>query len=154
AHDTTLAFVGSNALVTALGEDSVAPVSVLTGQGGNVVGASMHGLSLTAVSSLNLLSGAAGGAGAGSVGVAGSATVTVLTDNTRAYVDQSTTINGHDPGAGTAQDINLLAADDTTIKDAAGAVAVGIGAGGVGAGADVQVLSRDTEAYLAPSVTA
>jgi hypothetical protein len=154
ANDATLAFVGRNAHIAALGKNSVAPVSVLTGRNGTPVSASMHGLSLTAVSSLNLLSVAAGAAGAGNVGVAGSATVTVLTDKTLAYVDQSTTINGNNAGAGTAQDVNLLASDNTTIKDAAGSVAVGIGAGGVGAGADVEVLSKDTEAYLAPSVTA
>jgi hypothetical protein len=153
-NDTTLAFIGRNAHITALGDDSVAPVNVLTGQSGNVVGISMHGLSLTAASSLNLRSVAAGGAGAGAVGAAGSATVTVLTDTTLAYIDHTTTINGNDAGAGTAQDINLLASDNTTIKDGAGSAAVGIGAAGVGAGADVQVLSKDTEAYLAPLVTA
>src|SRR5262249_42606577 len=57
-------------------------------------------------------------------------------------------------GAGTAQDINLLASDDSTIKDAAGSVAIGIGVAGFGAGVDVQVLSKGTEAYLAPSGTA
>jgi hypothetical protein len=153
-NDTTLAYIGKGDQITALGQDSVGAMTVYTGLDGAAALDFLHGLSLTAVSFLNLLSVAAGAAGGGQIGVAGSATVTLLSDNTRAYVDQFTTINSNNNGAGTAQDINLLALDETTIKDAAGSVAVGLGAGGVGAGADVEILSKDTEAYLAPSVTA
>jgi hypothetical protein len=153
-NDTTLAYIGKDDQITALGQDSVGAMTVYTGLDGAAAIDFLHGLSLTAVSFLNLLSVAAGGAGGGQIGVAGSATVTLLTDSTRAYVDQLTTINSDNNGAGTAQDINLLALDDTTIKDAAGAVAASLGAGGIGAGADVESLSKDTEAYLAPSVAA
>src|SRR5262249_40019277 len=107
ANDTTLAFIGSGAHITALGKDSVKPVYALSGRNGNVVNNTMHGLSLTAVSSLTLLTIAAGAAGGGALGIAGTATVCVVTDKTLAYVDQLTTINANNSGAGTAQDINL-----------------------------------------------
>ena len=155
AEDTTLAFIGSNAQITALGMSSLAPVGVFIGQkdsSGNELTTPLHGLSLVAVSFLNELAIAAGAAGAGEVGVAGSATVNVLTEKTQATIGQSSTINTVNTGAGTAQDVNLLASDQTTIDDAAGSLAIGIGAAGIGAGADVEILSKDTEAYLAPSV--
>jgi hypothetical protein len=154
ANNTTLAYIGSSATITALGQDSVAPVSVSTGQNGSEAPYSIHGLSLTAVFHLNVLAIAAGAAGGGQFGVAGSATVNMLTDVTRAYVDQSTTINKSNTGAGKAQDINLLASDLTTITNVAGSAAVNRGFLGIGGGADVEVLNKDTEAYLAPSVTA
>jgi FG-GAP-like repeat/FG-GAP repeat len=155
AHDTTLAFIGANALITALGSNTVAPVSVLIGQknsSGDEQTTTVHGVSLAAVSFLRAIPVTAGGAGGLIAGVAGAANVDNLTEVTQAYISQSTKVNATNTGAGPAQDVDLLASDQTTIGSGAGALTGGGGAG-IGAGADVAVISKNTVAYIDASVT-
>jgi hypothetical protein len=126
--DTTQAYIGQTATVTA------------------------GGVAVTATNAESLSAIALGGSGAGGAGIAGSATISVLTETTQAYVDQSAQI-GIASSASGSQSIDLLALDNTTIQDAAGILAGG-GTAGIGAGADVGVISKTTEAYLAASATA
>ncbi len=154
AHDTTLAYIDSTAQITALGIASVAPVDVLIGQkdsSGDEETKLLHGLALTAVSYLSAIPVTVGGAGAFIAGVAGAANVDDLTELTQAYINQSVTVNATNTGAGAAQDVDLLASDQTNIGSGAGAV--GVGGGGFGAGADVAVIGKSTSAYIAPFAT-
>src|SRR5260370_10617701 len=86
---------------------------------------------------------AVGGSGGETAGVAGSVTVDVFTDVTKAHID-SGVIVGDAPSAGLTVD----ATDTTSILAIAGALSVG-GTAGVGAGIDVEVVNKDTEASFA-----
>ena len=112
---------------------------------------SLHGLALTAVSFLSVIPVTVGGAGGFIAGVAGAANVDDLTEVTQAYINQSVTVNATNAGAGAAQDVDLLASDQTNIGSGAGAV--GVGGVGFGAGADVAVIGKSTAAFIAPSAT-
>jgi len=113
---------------------------------------SRRGLSVTAVSFEDITSVAAGGQGAGSAGVAGSATVALITETTKAHIDQGARINVDNTGAGAEQSVNVLASDRTALFGLAGALGGG-GSAGAGAGADVLVLNKVTEAFIAASAT-
>ena len=107
-----------------------------------------NGLSVSATQSVNGIYIAVGGAGGDSVGVAGSVVVDVMSDSTKAHVDGGVVI-GDAPSAG----LHVSATDTTSIISIAGAIAIG-GTAGVGAGVDVEVVSKDTEAWLAGTVNA
>ncbi|MGZ3438561.1 MAG: beta strand repeat-containing protein, partial [Polyangia bacterium] len=107
-----------------------------------------NGLSVSATQSVNGIYIAVGGAGGDSVGVAGSVVVDVMSDSTKAHVDDGVVI-GSTPSAGLA----VSATDTTSILSIAGAVSGG-GTAGVGAGVDVEVVHKDTEAWLAGTVNA
>lgn len=109
------------------------------------------GLLVTAKSSEDVRNFAVGGAGAGEIGGAGSASVTVLNETTRAFIDQGARINQR-AGASDDQSVDVRAEDKTTLLGIAGALAGG-GTAGIGAGADVGVLTKLTEAFIAPSAT-
>ena len=146
--DTTEAFVGDGAVVDAKGNGDA--IAVPTGEAGALItDAAFVGLSVTATSREDLLTIAAGGVGAGSAGIAGSATVNLLDETTRAFIGAGAAINQADGNAGAAagQGVNLLARDDTKILAVAGAIAGG-GSVGVGAGADIGVIDKLTEAFI------
>ena len=82
------------------------------------------------------------------MGVAGSVVVDVMTDHTMAHVDDGVQI-GDAPSAG----LHVSATDTTSILSLAGALAIG-GTAGVGAGVDVEVVNKDTEAWIAGTVNA
>src|SRR5262249_12815218 len=105
---TPQAFGGKNATGTPPGGQGRTPRP--TGDG---VTSNFWGLSVTATENTNLVAASVGAGGGSTAGIAGSATVAVLTDITKAYVDQGTAINPDNTGAGPNQSINLLAADDT-----------------------------------------
>ncbi|WP_345762181.1 beta strand repeat-containing protein [Diaminobutyricibacter sp. McL0608] len=95
---------------------------------------------------------AVGGTVGGSAAVAGSATVDVLNNVTHAHIDRGATINSTNAGASATQGVSLSATDTTTIKGVAGQLAVG-GSAGIGAGADVELLNKDTQAWIDPQVS-
>ncbi len=95
---------------------------------------------------------AVGGTVGGSAAVAGSATVDVLNNVTHAHIDRGATINSNNAGASGTEGVSLSATDTTTIKGVAGQIAVG-GSAGIGAGADVEVLNKDTQAWIDPQVS-
>ncbi|HEY3486294.1 MAG TPA: hypothetical protein VGK49_12970, partial [Ilumatobacteraceae bacterium] len=88
---------------------------------------------------------AMGGAGGDSAGVAGSAVVNVTNNHTHAHVAAQVNTSG-DPGS----HLHVLAENNTDLLAIAGAVGVG-GTAGIGAGVDVEVISKDTKAWLAKS---
>ena len=93
------------------------------------------------------------------VAIAGSATVTVVDDHTRAYIGDP----GANPpagagvtagtGAGSTGDVTITATDTLHLLGTAGALAFG-GNVGVGAGVDVDVVTLDTEAYVGANAKA
>ena len=111
----------------------------------------IRGLGVFAVSREDIVTFAAGGAGAGTVGIAGSASVNVLDETTRAYIENST-INPDIAGASVSQDVHILASDQTKIIGIAGALGGG-GTVGVGAAADVAVITKNTEAFVGTNTT-
>jgi hypothetical protein len=148
--DVTRAFIGENAVVTALGRRN----STMVPTDGDTM-TPLTGLSVTATSREDLNIIAAGAAGAGAVGVAGSATVNVLDETTRAFIAAGAQINSINPTllpASPTQSVNILATDQTTLFNVAGAIAGG-GSGGIGAGADVGVITKDTQAFIATDAT-
>jgi len=110
------------------------------------------GLSVTATSSEKVITIAAAGGGAGTAGIAGSAVVNVLDETTKAYVDRSAEVTAEDAGA-SEPGVSIAADDTTTIVSVAGSLAIG-GTAGIGFGADVNVITKDTWAYIDSGVTA
>ena len=88
---------------------------------------------------------AIGATGGGSTGVGGSVAVSVLYEDTVAYIADNAVVTGADtvqnPG------VSVEASDATIITSVAGAVAGG-GSAGVGAGFDIGVIIKSTEAYI------
>jgi hypothetical protein len=93
----------------------------------------------------------AGGATTGDVGVAAAAAVNVFSVSTWAYIGPNAQINNDTqditatPGA---QSLTIHATDNTTIRDLAGSLGLSSGSTGVGAGLDVNVITKDTRAYI------
>ncbi|MFL5756907.1 MAG: hypothetical protein ACJ77N_11475, partial [Chloroflexota bacterium] len=110
-------------------------------QGAQIVAGSGNGLVVSATQNEDLLLISVSGAGGNSAGVAGSAVVDVMTNTTTAHVDENVTV-----GAGSAG-LQVAAKDTTSILSIAGALAIG-GTAGVGAGVDVEVINKDTEAWV------
>ena len=152
--DTTLATLGCNDQVTALGQGAgVAATDGSRDSNNNLrTPLTLSRLILTAVAGEDLLSIAVGAFGGSSAGVAGSATVNLLTETTKADIGSGSQINTSNVGAGSSQGAYLLADDPTTLNGAAGGLSGG-GTAGVGAGAHVLTLSKDTEAFVGSSTT-
>ena len=156
ATDTTLADIGGNARITALGSDSLAPVNVLTGQkdaGGNEETTPVHGLSLAAVSFLSALPITAGGAGALIAGVAGSAIVDDLTEDTPTFIRPSTTVNANNSSARFPPGRRPAGLGPDHDRCWRSRSALGVGLGGVGAGSDVAIIKKSTVALIDASDT-
>ncbi|MFM2430809.1 MAG: hypothetical protein RLZZ511_2022, partial [Cyanobacteriota bacterium] len=81
----------------------------------------------------------------GGIGVAATASVTVLDDETLAYIDGSS-INANSAGANLDQTVNVRAFNNSDITVRAGAISVGGTA--VGATVDVTVIGNTTRAYM------
>jgi hypothetical protein len=128
-------------------------VEAYVGERTTVISGGTAGLSVTADSSEDIVAISAAGAGASTAAVAGSASVTVLDETTRAYVGRDVTLtadNGAIPGA---PGISVQASDHTTIVSVAGSLA-GAGTVAVGLGADVGVITKETVAYIDSKVIA
>ena len=65
-----------------------------------------------------------------------------MSNTTRAHIDSNATVSGPSAAA------SVSATDTTSILGISGAVAIG-GTAGVGAGVDVEVINKDTEAWIA-----
>jgi filamentous hemagglutinin family protein len=111
-----------------------------------------HGIDLAALSTQDLRTVAAGGAGGEKVGVAASSTVNTLTTQTHAYVGYGAGVNR--PRwpmpviVSPEQYVSITATDDTKMISVAGGGGFG-GKAGVGAGIDVGVIGKDTQAFVA-----
>ncbi|MDE2506762.1 MAG: hypothetical protein KGM43_06095, partial [Planctomycetota bacterium] len=108
---------------------------------------------VTATASENILSIAAGIGGSGEVAVGGAVAVTVLNNQTQAYIGRNatSTAGGADVNAG--GNVLVSASDDTTINAIAGSLGIGIGAVGAGASVGVISITKDTEASVGKFAT-
>src|SRR6185503_17489138 len=141
-------FVGGLAFGSEAGVGVAAAVLVRDGTvdaavGGNadLRAAGGTGVTVTATQDEDVFLLAIAGAGGGTAGVAGSATVDVLTNTTYAHIDDESSI-----ASGTV-DVKVAATDTTNILGLAGALAIG-GSAGVGAGVDVEVVDKETLAWI------
>ncbi len=114
--------------------------------GGSNIQAGGTGLLVSAVQSGDWKFIAVAGAGGNSAGVAGSVVVDVLSDTTKAHIDGGATV------ALPTTHVAVLAQDTTTVLSLAGVLAVG-GTAGVGAGVDVEVITKDTQAWIGADAT-
>jgi hypothetical protein len=148
--DITEAYIGAGA--TVLGEGNLATAyQAYTGQKdgtGAPETEPFFGVSVTSVSFQDVLGLAVGGAGGGTAGIAGSATVEVLNETSKAHVDPGAQVNVESGTPNADQDVNIHATNYTQVFSGAGGVGGG-GAVGVGAGIDVGVVTKKTEAYIA-----
>ncbi len=148
--DTTEAYIGADA--TVLGKGNLAtPYQAYTGQEdgtGTPETEPFYGVSVTSVSFQDVLGLAVGGAGGGTAGIAGSATVEVLNETSKAHIDPGAQVNIETGTPNADQGVNIHATNDTRVFSGAGGVGGG-GAVGGGAGIDVGVVTKHTEAYIA-----
>jgi hypothetical protein len=145
--NTVESYIG-DAQVTARGKQAAVNVAAAEKDAnGNRTTESLRGLAVTATSWEDIQSFAVAGEGAGKAAIAGSATVNVLTEKTKAYIGDGATINGDNSDAGATQDVSIVAYDDTDILSVAGALS-GAGTAAIGAGADVGVIEKETQAYI------
>jgi hypothetical protein len=147
-NDNTEAYIGAG--VTALGKGNRDAYPAYTGKKnglGNPITEDFRGVSVTSVSFQDVLGLAVGGAGGGTAGIAGSATVEVIGETSKAHVDGGAQVNV-ETTPNSAQGVNIHATNSTRVIAGAGGVGGG-GAVGVGAGIDVGVITKDTEAYIA-----
>src|SRR5439155_736002 len=128
-------------------------VEASIGQNADIKAASGVGLDVSAEQTEDIMLMAIAGGGASSAGIAGSVTVGVITNVTKAWIGTGATLNGDNSGAAAGQNIAISARDDTDLLGIAGAIAVG-GSAGVGVGVDVEVVNKTTEAKIGNSVIA
>ncbi|HEX7525481.1 MAG TPA: hypothetical protein VF327_04190, partial [Gaiellaceae bacterium] len=112
----------------------------------DTIEAGAGGVTVSAFQSEDIQLVAVGGSVGGSAGIAGSATIDVLSLTTTAHIDDHATVTS-------GEKIAVAATDNTTILSIAGALAIG-GSAGVGVGADIEVPSKDTEAWIGDNVHA
>ncbi|TMB93338.1 MAG: hypothetical protein E6J38_11040, partial [Chloroflexi bacterium] len=128
-------------------------VEASIGQNADIKAASGVGLDVSAEQTEDIMLMSIAGGGASSAGIAGSVTVGVITNVTKAWIGTGATLNGDNSGAAAGQNIAISARDDTDLLGIAGAIAVG-GSAGVGVGVDVEVVNKTTEAKIGNSVIA
>ena len=135
--------VGAAASIIIRKTDVVASI----GAGASIEFKGATGLVLTADHKLDINLVAVGGAVGGTAGVAGSATVGIYRDHTYASIGDGALVNANNSGAAPTQSAVITATDTTKVLSVAGALAIG-GTAGVGLGASVEVLEKDTQAWI------
>ncbi|MDD4600778.1 MAG: hypothetical protein PHQ46_06940, partial [Negativicutes bacterium] len=108
----------------------------------------INGVGVSAVSSDTVRAGAIGASVGGTAGIQGSVGANVITNTTKAYIDQGAKINTAITGEHADQSVLVAAGSDFHRLSTAGAFAGG-GTAGVGGGADIAVRDANTEAYIA-----
>lgn len=145
----TRTWIGDNASVDARGQDT----DNLTAFSGDSFGGTttMRGLQVMALSSEDLFTITAAGAGGLYVGIAGAVSVSTVDSDTLAYIGNGAQIN---TGAGVAdanQDVNVTAHNDLSLFNVSGAL--GVGAVGIAGAVDVGVIRNDTTAFIGNDAT-
>ena len=92
-----------------------------------------------------------GSAGTGDFAIAGSVSINILGLRTRAWIADNVQIN--QTGALPGSSAEVTATDVSTVKSVAGALAVTSGSAGIGAAIVVDVIDKDTRAYIGSGVT-
>ncbi|MEM6469652.1 MAG: hypothetical protein AAF802_08775, partial [Planctomycetota bacterium] len=151
------AFIDDDILVQANGDRGFSLVPTSTIENKEFKKENQLGVAVAAVSNANIVNVAAGGAITGpsrSSAFAASATVTIIDDETKAWIGDRTQVNT-DPtlvvaGANEniAQSVTVVGANRTKLDGVAGAAGVSFGNGGVGAGLDIAFIDKDTEARI------
>ena len=147
----TLAYVGDNAEVTALGVwglgDDFANNGADAFTGTDFTSTQkINGLLVQASSGQSLVSYILAGAGGGVAGVAGAVSVDVFTGQTRGSIGDGAIINGTNAGADVGQAVSVIARDSTVVAVVDGSL--GGGLAGVAGAVDVAVLKQDTQATI------
>ena len=132
-------------------EDRIESESLTKDRVATVAKTSVRGLAVTAAAKDHVESIAVGGA-MGSVGVSAGATVTKVSNETRAYIGADAEINQVTAIDGPATAVLVAAGTDFYHLGIAGTLAGGMKAG-VGPGADITVVENITEAYVDDSST-
>ena len=148
-NNTIEAYLGDNIIVTARGNGI--GLSAFTGNkvDGKRSTENVKGLAVVAVSFEEIDSFAVAGSGGGKVGVAGSASVSVLNETTKATIGTGAKVNsGDNSGASTNQSVLLRAMDDTELSGLGGGAGLGLSTAGIGAGIDVAVITKTTRAKI------
>ena len=91
-----------------------------------------------------------GAAGDGDAAIAGSVSINILGLRTRAWIADNVQINAVTILAGSSA--NVAATDASAVKSIAGALAATTGSAGVGAALIVDIIDKDTRAYIGKSV--
>ena len=138
------AFIADYANVTALGNGTA--VEFYTGAAGKAKD-SARGVLIGAYETEDIIAIVVSGSGGGSAGVAASVCVTVVDNDTYAYIGDGALINENNTLANALQQVRVVAVDDTLLVTIAGGGSGG-GAAGVGAVSDTTVLSKDTQAFI------
>jgi hypothetical protein len=166
-NNTTLAFLDSNVqanvadLTQITAESSVKPSTDPIPNSSSdtfIPNSSSESVLVSALSSLHPTAFSAGaGASSGGAGVAGSFIVNVINQTTHAYINNGASINtlvgtaGY-PIANADEGVTVSATETMNIVDWAGAVGGGDDAG-IGAALDVDIVTEDAQAYIAPNAT-
>ena len=90
----------------------------------------------------------AGGASNGDVGIGGAVVVNDFTLKAHAYIADGAEINQTGGIGGSGQTVSVTAENDTNITTVAGALGLTTGSAGVGASVDVEILHKETFAYI------
>ena len=138
---TTKAFVDSGASVDATDVLSLAADT-------SIAGLDIFQTDVPILGNITIGAGAAGGAVSSDSGVAigGSVVVEVLNLTTQAYLANDVDVNL--TAAGSGQSISITANDTTTLINFAGALSASLGGAAIGAGIVVEVITKDTRAYI------
>jgi hypothetical protein len=150
-NNTTQAYVGSGASVTALAQGT--GISVPVDFGGLPGNGTVSGLSVTATATDTPQVIVAGGGIAGGASVSGSVLENAFTETTSAKIDTSAVINGNNTGAGAAQAVNVFASDITNPFTAAAGALGAAGILGIGAALDFENIQKTTTAGVDSSAT-
>ncbi|WP_312523058.1 hypothetical protein [Anaerospora sp.] len=110
----------------------------------------IKGIAVTATSKNDIKASVAAGAGGGTAGIAGSGAVTIIDNETQAFIGDNTKINNDNAQAGADQSVMVAAGTDYYHLGIAGSVAAG-GTVGVGPGAQVAVTTLHTDAHIGKS---
>ena len=147
--NTVEAYVDENVILQSRGNDSGLDVYTGLKKDDERTTEKINGLAVVAVSFEDFDSFAVGGSGGGGIGIAGSATVSVLDETTKATIKHGAQVNGGtNSGASNNQGVIVRASDDTYLMGLAGGVGISLKSGGVGAGIDVAVINKVTEAAI------
>ncbi|HHT26407.1 MAG TPA: hypothetical protein GXZ82_04045, partial [Firmicutes bacterium] len=131
----------------AAGDDAVDNPSMTQERSATPQQREVQGIAVTAVTKDQIESIAVGGTAAGGVAVSAAATVTVVTNTTRAFIDEGAWINGDNADAAPEQTVFVAAGSDFYHLGIAGTLA-GAATAGVGPGADISVVRNNTEAFI------
>ncbi|MBN1586078.1 MAG: leukotoxin LktA family filamentous adhesin [Candidatus Omnitrophica bacterium] len=140
--NTTKAFISQSSDISAKGMESVLVPKADSTQAQEAV----QGVAVVALNQEEIDAFTANLSGGGTAGLAATVSVTLVEDDTQAFVDNSS-VNSDNSGAADDQKVLVLASNVTNTDVKGGGVALG-GAAGIGATADITLIDNNTKAYI------